>query len=49
MMEDCRVFRTEDGLKKMIVKLEELKERFKNISIQDKTKVFNTELMGYRA
>jgi len=33
MMEDCGVFRTEEGLKKMIMKLEELKERYKNISI----------------
>ncbi|HMS63752.1 MAG TPA: succinate dehydrogenase flavoprotein subunit [Ignavibacteria bacterium] len=45
MMEDCGVFRTEEGLKKMIVKLEELKARYKNISIQDKSKVFNTELV----
>lgn len=45
MMEDCGVFRTEEGLKKMIDKLEELKLRYRNISLQDKSKVFNTELV----
>jgi len=45
MMEDCGIFRTAESLRKMIVKLEELKERYKNISIQDKSKVFNTELV----
>ncbi len=44
MMEDCGVFRTKEGLERMIGKLHELKERFKNISLQDKSKVFNTEL-----
>lgn len=44
MMEYCGVFRTKEGLEKMIGKLRELKERFKNISLQDKSKVFNTEL-----
>lgn len=45
MMENCGVFRTEEGLKKMIDKLEELKKRYRNISLQDKSKVFNTELV----
>lgn len=45
MMEDCGVFRTEEGLKRMIDKLEELKLRYRNISLQDKSKVFNTELV----
>lgn len=45
MMDDCGVFRTKEGLQKMIVKLQELKERFKNISVQDKSKVFNTDLV----
>ena len=45
MMEDCGVFRSEEGLKKMIVKLEELKERYKHISIMDKSRIFNTELV----
>lgn len=45
MMEDCGVFRTKEGLEKMMIKLRELKERFKNISVQDKSKVFNTDLV----
>ncbi|MBK8549722.1 MAG: succinate dehydrogenase flavoprotein subunit [Ignavibacteria bacterium] len=44
MMEDCGVFRTKESLERMIIKLGELNERFKNISLQDKSKVFNTEL-----
>ena len=45
MMEDCGVFRTKEYLEKMITKLSELKERFKNVAIQDKSKVFNTDLV----
>lgn len=45
MMEDCGVFRTDEGLRKMISKLKELKERFKNIAVQDKSRVFNTDLV----
>jgi succinate dehydrogenase / fumarate reductase, flavoprotein subunit len=45
MMEKCGIFRNETDLKAMVVKLNELKERFKNISIQDKGTVFNTDLM----
>ncbi|HMS34816.1 MAG TPA: succinate dehydrogenase flavoprotein subunit [Ignavibacteria bacterium] len=45
MMEDCGVFRTKENLEKMIAKLSELKERFKNVAIQDKSKVFNTDLV----
>jgi succinate dehydrogenase / fumarate reductase flavoprotein subunit len=46
MMELCGVFRTEEGLKKMIEILGSLRERAKNVGIQDKGKVFNTELLG---
>jgi succinate dehydrogenase / fumarate reductase flavoprotein subunit len=46
MMELCGVFRTEEGLKKMIEILSSLRERAKNVGIQDKGKVFNTELLG---
>ncbi|MDZ4713281.1 MAG: succinate dehydrogenase flavoprotein subunit [bacterium] len=45
MMEDCGVFRTKEGLERMKAKLKDLNERFKNISVQDKGKVFNTELV----
>lgn len=45
MMEYCGIFRTAETLKKMIDILDELKERYKNIALQDKSKVFNTELI----
>lgn len=45
MMENCGVFRTADKLKKQIEIINELKEKVKNISIHDKNKLFNTELM----
>ncbi len=45
MMDRCGIFRTEKDLKTMIEKLNELKVRFKNVSIQDKGLVFNTDLM----
>jgi succinate dehydrogenase / fumarate reductase flavoprotein subunit len=46
MMDLCGVFRNEEGLRKMIEILGGLRERAKNLSIQDKGKVFNTELLG---
>jgi succinate dehydrogenase / fumarate reductase flavoprotein subunit len=45
MMDKCGIFRTEKDLQTMIDKLKELRERFKNISVQDKGLVFNTDLM----
>lgn len=45
MMDDCGVFRTEEALKKMKDKVEELKARYKNVHIQDKGTVFNTDLI----
>lgn len=45
MMEDCGVFRTGETLEKMARKIDELKERYKNIGIQDKGTVFNTDLI----
>jgi succinate dehydrogenase / fumarate reductase flavoprotein subunit len=45
MMEDCGVFRTGETLTKMARKIDELKERYKNIGIQDKGTVFNTDLI----
>jgi succinate dehydrogenase / fumarate reductase flavoprotein subunit len=45
MMEKCGIFRDEKGLKEMKVILDGLKERYKNIGIQDKGTVFNTDLM----
>ncbi len=46
MMELCGVFRNEEDLRKMIGILADLRERAKNIFLQDKGRVFNTELIG---
>jgi len=45
MMDDCGIFRNEEGLKRCLSKVREIRERYKNISIEDKTHVFNTDLM----
>ncbi|MHB8231645.1 MAG: FAD-binding protein [bacterium] len=39
------VFREENAMKKAIKKIEELKERAKNIGIDDKSKTFNTDIV----
>lgn len=45
MMDKCGIFRNEADLKNLLGEIKELKERYNNISIQDKGTVFNTELM----
>lgn len=45
MMDKCGIFRDEKGLGEMKEKIKELKDRYDNISIQDKGEVFNTELI----
>lgn len=45
MMDKCSVFRKEDELKKLLQELQVLKERYKEISIRDKSSTFNTELL----
>ncbi len=44
MFKNAGVFRTEELLLKQRDKLKELRERFKNIRIDDKSKTFNTDL-----
>jgi len=44
MTENAGVFRTEETLKKQLKILKNLRERFKNIRIEDKSRLFNTEL-----
>jgi succinate dehydrogenase / fumarate reductase flavoprotein subunit len=39
------VFRTEQTIKAAVEKIRELRERYKNVSIQDKGKRFNTDLL----
>lgn len=45
MESGCGIYRREDLLEETIAKLTELKARYKNISIKDKGKVFNTDLL----
>ena len=44
MTANAGAFRTEETLKIVVEKVQELRKRFKNIRIKDKSKVFNTEL-----
>jgi succinate dehydrogenase / fumarate reductase flavoprotein subunit len=45
-MDACvMVFRTEQTIKTAVEKIAELRERYKNVSIQDKGKRFNTDLL----
>ena len=44
MTDNAGVFRTEESLLKQKAKLKELKQRFKNIRIDDKSDVYNTDL-----
>ena len=46
MFDDVGVFRTEDGMKAALAKVNELQERFKEIKVQDTGKIFNTELLN---
>jgi succinate dehydrogenase / fumarate reductase flavoprotein subunit len=45
MMNDVGVFREEPGLKEAVNKLKDLKERYQHITIDDKGKRFNTDLL----
>ncbi len=44
MMADVGVFRTEEGMKQAVQKVQELKEQFKEVRVEDQGKVFNTDL-----
>ncbi|PWH15356.1 MAG: succinate dehydrogenase/fumarate reductase flavoprotein subunit [Anaerolineae bacterium] len=46
MMEHVGVFRTAEGMQQALTKLKELKERFRNLKLDDCGKVFNTELLN---
>ena len=45
MMDNASVFRTHETLSTQIEELKQLRERYKNIGVEDKNKRFNTELM----
>jgi fumarate reductase flavoprotein subunit len=44
MEEGAGIYRTEASLRETCVKIQELKERFRNVTIQDRTASFNTDL-----
>lgn len=44
MTDNAGVFRTEETLTKQVQVVKELRERYKNIRIDDKSKIYNTEL-----
>src|SRR5690606_35233928 len=46
MMDDVGVFRTADGMASAIEKMRELRQRYKNVSIDDHGKRFNTDLLN---
>jgi succinate dehydrogenase / fumarate reductase flavoprotein subunit len=46
MMDDVGVFRTSAGMKSAEVKIRELRERYKNISVDDHGKRFNSDLLN---
>jgi len=45
MNDHVSVFRTEEGMQEALDKIRELKERFKQVHITDRGKIFNTELL----
>jgi succinate dehydrogenase / fumarate reductase flavoprotein subunit len=45
MMENVSVFRQKDALNAALAKIRQLKERYQNLSIQDKGSVFNRDLL----
>ncbi|MBI3089735.1 MAG: succinate dehydrogenase flavoprotein subunit [Candidatus Tectomicrobia bacterium] len=46
MMDDCGVFRTEAQLKRQYDVVKNLQQRFQSIGLSDRSKTFNTELLG---
>jgi succinate dehydrogenase / fumarate reductase flavoprotein subunit len=48
MMDDCGVFRTRQTLESMTHCLRELKARYANVAVDDKGRVFNTDLLEAR-
>ena len=46
MMDHVGVFRTEEGMAKAVAKIQELRERFKNVRSGDMGKIYNTDLLN---
>jgi succinate dehydrogenase / fumarate reductase flavoprotein subunit len=45
MMDNVSVFRQKDGLSEALTKLQKLKDRYKEVAVQDKGNCFNRELL----
>jgi succinate dehydrogenase / fumarate reductase flavoprotein subunit len=45
MMDDIGVFRVEDQMQAAVAKIHDLQERYRRVSLQDKGKRFNTEML----
>ncbi len=45
MMDNASVFRTEETLAQQVLEVKQLRERYKNIGVDDKGKRYNTEIM----
>ncbi len=45
MQIDCGVYRNEEGLKRALAKVRELRQRFKNARVTDQAGLFNTEII----
>jgi succinate dehydrogenase / fumarate reductase, flavoprotein subunit len=48
MMELSGVFRTHDGLNRLVYELRDLQERYRMVRVQDRGRVFNTDLLEAR-
>ena len=46
MFDQVGIFRTAEGMIQALAKVRELKERFKNVSVEDHGKIFNTNLLN---
>jgi succinate dehydrogenase / fumarate reductase flavoprotein subunit len=46
MFDDVGIFRTEEGMSQALKTIRELKERYKNAKVEDRGKVFNTNLLN---
>jgi succinate dehydrogenase / fumarate reductase flavoprotein subunit len=46
MNDDVGVFRTEDGMAEAVNKISELRERFKHVHVDDRGKLFNTDMLN---
>jgi succinate dehydrogenase / fumarate reductase flavoprotein subunit len=46
MMDNVGVFRTEDGMSAAVRKMDELRQRFRNVKVDDHGKIYNTDLLN---